>query len=215
MQLIREYLIEMESEYDDQIWGPEKKVKFFLAGHHSMRTTTGVVKGLPLEHYGPKGPRAETGEYDPGCCIATAKGRYFWEASINDKLEIGDHVWFAMNANIPENLISKDPLQIKVRPHAIMAYSKGESPVPYAGMVFIKRDKASEGKVWTPQAGKVSDCEGEVVCSGIPLTGQGSICQVGDKVRYDAAYNHVLDLPGFGFVAAVPHTKILFAHDRI
>ena len=213
MKLLREYLIEIDSEYQDTIWGPEKKVKFFLAGHHVQRTDQGIVRGTPLAHYGPEQPQSETKDFDPGVCVATQKGRFWWEASVNDKLEEGDRVWFAMNANNADNHLGNN--QLRIRPYAIMAYQKqDQGPViPYGGKVFIRREENVQGVIYQQALDKLSSCKGEIVATGIPLNGQIFNIRVGDKIMYEDAYNHVIDLPELGFVAVVPHTKIIYRHD--
>jgi hypothetical protein len=209
MKLLREYGVQMSSEYEDEIWGPEKKVKFFLAGHHSQRTTKGVVCFVPESHYGPSGPLADIGEYDPSFLVATSSKWYYWEASINDKLEQGDVVWFDTNANRPESHLGD--LKIRIRPALIQAYQKqGVGPVlPYGGKYFISRSENKEGIIWKPTP-KFKGNEGTVVKAGIPLTGAMTTdIKDGDVVLYDDAYNYLMDLPEIGWVSIVPHTKII------
>jgi|GEM_PF-6486575 len=209
MRLLREYGIQMATEYEDEIWGPEKKVKFYLAGHHSQRTTKGTVCIVADSHYGPKWPQSDIQDFDPSYLVATTKQWYYWEGSINDVLEEGDAVWFDMNANRPESHLGD--LKIRVRPALIQAYQKqGEGPVmPYAGKYFIRRSENEQGVIWKPTP-KFKGNEGTVVGVGVPLTGAMTDgIKEGDLVMYDDAYNYVIELPELGWVSVVPHTKII------
>jgi hypothetical protein len=216
MKLVREYLIKIDGEFEDELTGPLGMLTLKISGS-TIKTVKGTIVMVPMEHYGPPEPGHAETLMDGGWCMgylaATTKGRVWHESCIQDKLNEGDVVWFELQSNSYHNHMDYAGYKnhLRIRPANILAYQQDGVVKPYKGSVFIKRDRYELSKRIILLNGQkaTSFTEGVVAGNlGEPLRGLRHTVKVGDKVSYDPAYNVALDLPEIGPVVVVPSVKM-------